>query len=89
MKMKKVFLLGLAGIAAASASAAASARVDLNIGIGLPGIIAAPPPVIYAPQEVYAPPPVVYYGADRWHRPPPPRRWDHRGNDHGHGGYHH
>ena len=84
MKMNKFIVLGLAGIAAASASFAASARVDLSIGLGLPGYVAAPPPVVYAPQPVYSQPPVVYYGADRWHRPPPPHHWDH-----GHGGYGH
>jgi hypothetical protein len=81
--MKKWIVLSALGIAAAGASLAASAHVDLNIGIGLPGVVAAPPPVVYAQPAYAPPPPVVYYGGDRWHRPPP-RDWHHDHWDHGH-----
>jgi hypothetical protein len=63
--MKKWILLSAIGVAAASASFAASAHVDLSIGIGLPGVVAAPPPVVYAP------PPPAYYAPPPAYGPPP------------------
>jgi len=88
--MKRLLLTSLLGLAALSLSPLANAaRVNLNIGIGIPGLVVGPPPVVYAPAPVYAPPPVVYgvpyygYGyGDRYHNGyghphPPPRDWHH------------
>ena len=53
--MNKKFLLGaVLGVAALAASGVASAHVDLSVGIGVPGVYAAPAPVYVAP-----PPPVM------------------------------
>ncbi|RQS12794.1 hypothetical protein [Burkholderia sp. Bp8998] len=70
---KKLILGAVLGVAALAASGVASAHVDLSVGIGVPGVYAAPEPVYVAPpQPVYvAPsPPVMYapvgYRDDDW-----------------------
>ncbi len=82
--MKRLIVTSFIGLAALSLSPLASARVSLNVGIGLPGVIVGPPPVVYG-QPYYAPPPVVYgggyYGGGG-------RDWHRGGHDyHGHGGH--
>ncbi len=78
------------GLAAACASAAASARVDVGVFVNTPGpvyaaaagSIAAPPPVVYAPQPVYGYGyRNDYYGRRRWHHD----HGRHRGWDKHHG----
>ncbi|KVK98667.1 hypothetical protein [Burkholderia territorii] len=62
---KKLILGAVLGVAALAASGVASAHVDLSVGIGVPGVYAAPEPVYVAP-----PPPVMYapvgYRDDDW-----------------------
>ncbi|NTZ09277.1 hypothetical protein [Burkholderia metallica] len=62
---KKLILGAVLGVAALVASGVASAHVDLSVGIGVPGVYAAPAPVYVAP-----PPPVMYapvgYRDDGW-----------------------
>ncbi|MGO4277362.1 hypothetical protein SAMN05216321_101389 [Cupriavidus sp. OV038] len=73
----KRWLFAAFGVAAALASGAAMARVNVDVAIGVPGVVvggpayyAPPPPVYYAPPApvYYGPPPVVvrpapvYYG---------------------------
>ena len=62
---KKLILGAVLGVAALAASGVASAHVDLSVGIGVPGVYAAPAPVYVAP-----PPPVMYapvgYRDDDW-----------------------
>ena len=74
--MKRYLIASLLAVAALGVSPLASARVDLNIGLGLPGVYAAPP-VVYQ-QPYYSAPPVVYGGG-----------WgggSHRGGDYHRGG---
>jgi hypothetical protein len=83
--MKRILAASLIGLGALCLSPLANAGVSLNIGIGLPGVVVGPPPVVYAPAPMYTPPPVVYaprpyYGPPpppHWHRPPPRDRWRH------------
>ncbi|KVN04783.1 hypothetical protein [Burkholderia diffusa] len=61
---KKLILGAVLGVAALAASGVASAHVDLSVGIGVPGVYAAPEPVYVAPPPVmYAP---VGYRDDDW-----------------------
>lgn len=78
--MKRNLLASALGLMLVCASQAASARVDLNIGVGIPGMIyGQPPPVVYAAPPVYQAPPVVYDRGRYWDG-------DHRGWDrHDHG----
>ena len=46
---KKLILGAVLGVAALAASGVASAHVDLSVGIGVPGVYAAPAPVDVAP----------------------------------------
>ncbi|RQS56035.1 MULTISPECIES: hypothetical protein [unclassified Burkholderia] len=67
---KKLILGAVLGVAALAASGVASAHVDLSVGIGVPGVYAAPAPVYVAPPPVtYAP--VGYYRDDDWRE----RQW--------------
>jgi hypothetical protein len=79
--MKRYLIASLLAVAALGVSPLASARVNLNIGVGLPGVYAAPP-VVYQ-QPYYSAPPVVYGGG--WGG----RRDDRRGGDYRHDNGHH
>jgi hypothetical protein len=79
--MKRYLIASLLAVAALGASPLASARVNLNIGVGLPGVYAAPP-VVYQ-QPYYGAPPVVY-GGDGWGG----HRDYHHGGDYRHGNGH-
>lgn len=90
--MKRLLATSLLGLAALSLSPLADARVSVNIGIGIPGIVVAPP-VVYAPAPVYSPPPVVYggpyYSGPYYGHPhPPPRDWHHGPHRDDHGWHH-
>ncbi|WGS42010.1 hypothetical protein LFL97_00225 [Burkholderia sp. JSH-S8] len=68
--MNRKLLGAVLGIAVLAASGAASAHVDVAVGIGVPGVYAAPAPVYAAPPPVaYAPPVMVApvgYRYDDW-----------------------
>ena len=43
----------------------------VRVGIGVPGVVVAPPPVYYPPPRVYvAPPPVAYVPPPAYYGPP-------------------
>lgn len=73
-----VVLLGAAPLAQ---HAQARTRVNVNLGIGVPGVMFAPPPPVMfmPPPRTYWPPPVVY---SRFYGP----GWGHPGW--GHPGFH-
>lgn len=62
--MKKL-LLPLLTAATLSVGTAANAQVNVDIGIGLPGV------VVERPHRHYAPPPVIYVERHRHIRPKP------------------
>ncbi|WP_410054136.1 hypothetical protein [Cupriavidus sp. BIC8F] len=64
--MKQLAIVGALGGAMLAISLPAQAHVNVDIGIGVPGVVYAepapvyaPPPVYVAPQPVYVPRPVV------------------------------
>ena len=64
--MKRLAIIGAFGGAMLAFSLPAQAHVNVDIGIGVPGVVYAepapvyaPPPVYVAPQPVYVPRPVV------------------------------
>jgi|SRR5271156_6697909 len=55
------------------AASAAQARIFVGVGIGVPGPVYYPPPVVVAPPPVvYAPPPAIYAPPPTAYIAPPP-----------------
>jgi len=79
-KMKRTPIIGAIGSALLVISSIAQAHVNVDIGIGVPGVVYAepapvyaPPPVYVAPRPVYVPRPVVVtpvpvYAAPYWRK---------------------
>ncbi len=60
-EMKRIAIIGALGCALLAISGTARARVNVDIGIGIPGVVyAEPAPVYVAPQPVYVAPQPVY-----------------------------
>jgi hypothetical protein len=64
--MNKILLGAVLGVAALAASTVASAHVDVALGLGVPGVYAAPAPVYVAPPPVAYAPVAVGYRDDGW-----------------------
>lgn len=76
--MKRLAIIGALGGTMLAITSTAQAHVNVDIGIGVPGVVYAepapvyaPPPVYVAPQPVYVPRPVVVapapvYAAPYW-----------------------
>lgn len=59
--MKQLAIIAALGGALLTIAPCAQARVNVDIGIGIPGVVyAEPAPVYVAPQPVYVEPPRVY-----------------------------
>ncbi len=99
MLKRILVVLGLVAAIAMAVPRSASAGVDFSVGIGVPGVVVAPPVYApaypyypyYGPRVYYAPPPVYYgpsyyygYGGPYWGG----GHYYHRGGWH-RGGWHH
>ena len=81
-KLASLALVAALGLGAATLSQPADARVVVGVGVGLPGVVIAPPVVGYAPYGV------GYHPGDYWRYPHYARRGYWHGWGYG-GGYHH
>jgi len=92
--MRQITKLLLAtGVSAAAVTYATGAAAAVYVGIGLPGVVIAPP-AYYAPPVAYAVPPPAYYapvrayGPGYYYGPAWGHRWHewHEWHGHHHGG---
>ena len=67
----KRWLFAAFGVAAALASGAAMARVNVDVAIGVPGVVVGGPAYYAPPPAYYAPPPVVVEKSVVTITPPP------------------
>ncbi|MGO4812554.1 hypothetical protein AB4156_23630 [Cupriavidus sp. 2MCAB6] len=92
--MKRIAIIGALGGALLVIGSIAQAHVNVDIGIGVPGVVYAEPAPVYAPPPVYAAPRPVYvsrpvvvipapvYTAPYWRKRD---NDDHQGERHWHG----
>lgn len=78
--MKRLFVAAAAGLALMGSSAA-MARVNVDISVGIPGVIYAQPDYYYPPVQYVAPPPRVIVVPPPVYRPAPVYRARYYRND--------